>query len=249
MPPYVRNQRIIDSSRTEIEHIGRFIEPREKGRTIPAAILVGGWAVDSYNPWYGSVDIDIIANHDTRHALQQYLVDERGFVRERAVEDYKRVVKWVERDRIIIDFGSRERPDRFEGTSSELDHSFLDDRCVKRYFGTASINVPERTALLLMKMKAAWDRNRRLIDGTSPDREWERTKLTKDRGDILALLDPAHGGREVRLDQLAMHFGTFPFLREVLTTIVRDRDAIVFYGRISVDDVNELIGIVLEQTT
>jgi hypothetical protein len=99
-----------------------------------------------------------------------------------------------------------------------------------------------------MKMKAAWDRNHRLMAGTSPDMEWERTKLTKDRGDILALLDPAHGGREVRLDQLAEHFGTFPFLREVLTTIVQDGDAIVFYGRISADDVIDIIGTVLEQT-
>ena len=29
-------------------------------------VLVGGWAVYTYNRWYGSVDIDIVTNRKTR---------------------------------------------------------------------------------------------------------------------------------------------------------------------------------------
>lgn len=46
-------------------------------------VLIGGWAVDAYNPWYGSIDIDLITNASTKRSLLHALRTERGFERQR----------------------------------------------------------------------------------------------------------------------------------------------------------------------
>jgi len=45
----------------------------------PVTVLVGGWAVDAYNPWYGSIDIDLVTNNRTKHSLMRILVKERDY--------------------------------------------------------------------------------------------------------------------------------------------------------------------------
>lgn len=54
---------------------------RQRGETVddPVTVLVGGWAVDAYNPWYGSIDIDLVTNNRTKHSLMRILVNEREF--------------------------------------------------------------------------------------------------------------------------------------------------------------------------
>ncbi|HRU11571.1 MAG TPA: hypothetical protein P5189_03330, partial [Methanomassiliicoccales archaeon] len=94
----------------------------------------------------------------------------------------------------------------------------------------AVLPVPERTTLLVLKAKAAWDRNYRLRNGTSPDSEWERGKLHKDRGDILALLDPTKGGKDVRIDRLAKLLEGWPFLWDCIIGALRDAAAVRSYG-------------------
>ena len=88
---------------------------REKNEKYPITVLVGGWAVYSYNKWYGSVDIDLVTNSKTRQSLMWYLRNERGFVPQRDEMAPTTVAKNVHDGKILIDFGSREDIYLFEG--------------------------------------------------------------------------------------------------------------------------------------
>ena len=237
---------IVDSSNEELQEIARFLQTREVVAS-PITVLIGGWAVHSYNPWYGSIDIDLITNARTRNSLKNHLVENRGFVRARNLDDTKRVEKFIPSGKhIIIDFGNREREDPFEGLSCSLRYDILGGRTEPRAIGDGLfIAVPQRTVLLVLKLKAAWDRNRRITTETSDDIEWERGKLRKDRADILALLDPGAGGFEVDLYWLGERLHTFSFLRGCLSEVAKDVDAVDFYGRMAHDEVERLIEQVL----
>jgi hypothetical protein len=90
-------------------------------------------------------------------------------------------------------------------------------------------------------MKAAWDRNHRLVHNTSYDPIWERSKLTKDRADILALLDPQAGGGEIEVSFLGDMIEKYGFLARTLEEIRSDVGAMDMYGRMGAKDVNDLI--------
>jgi hypothetical protein len=78
MLPY-ENLKIIEYSLRELEIILDWIREKEKDRDAPATVLIGGWAVDAYSPWYGSIDIDLVTNRRTRDTLMNYLRKERGY--------------------------------------------------------------------------------------------------------------------------------------------------------------------------
>jgi hypothetical protein len=92
MASYEGYGNIIESSQTELQEIARYLQAREDPEA-PVTVLIGGWAVHSYNPWYGSIDIDLITNSKTRASLQEHLVKNRGFVRDRKPDDTKYVKK------------------------------------------------------------------------------------------------------------------------------------------------------------
>lgn len=92
MTSYDDFRTIVESSNEELQAIARFLKSREVV-TSPITVLIGGWAVHSYNPWYGSIDIDLITNARTRNSLKNHLVKNRGFVRARNLDDTKRVEK------------------------------------------------------------------------------------------------------------------------------------------------------------
>jgi hypothetical protein len=66
MADYNAARTVIDASRGELIEIFRWVQVRGEDARYPLTILIGGWAVYSYNPWYGSVDIDLITNSRTR---------------------------------------------------------------------------------------------------------------------------------------------------------------------------------------
>ena len=126
MANYQDQSSIIQNSNEELQEITRFLQQKEDPAN-PKTVLIGGWAVHSYNPWYGSIDIDLITNSKTRKNLKEHLVSTRGFVRARNLDDTKRVEKKVEDGKyIIIDFGNREQEDPFEGQTSHLTYDILD---------------------------------------------------------------------------------------------------------------------------
>ncbi|MDP2797422.1 MAG: hypothetical protein Q8N94_07935 [Methanoregula sp.] len=232
MVDYKAARTVIDVSRDELIEIFRWVQARGEDERYPLTILIGGWAVYSYNPWYGSVDIDLITNSRARQHLMKYLRDERDFVHKRHPMIPNTVVKHIPEGEILIDFGSREDVCRFEGRTEECPFSLLDGRTKVREIRAGSpVVVPERTLLLIFKMKAAWDRSARIRGGTSYDEGWEQGKLRKDRADILALLDPAAGGTEIDIKYFGEQLVRFSFLSEILQEILLDRDAIAMYRR------------------
>jgi len=210
-------------------------------------VLIGGWAVHAYDPWYGSIDIDLITNSRTKQSLKQHLVSTRGFEHFRTPDDSKRVQKITTDGKpIIIDLGTREQPDPFEGRDRAVQYDILDGRTeVKPVGGGFSIPVPKRELLLLFELKAAWDRDHRMIDDSSHDLEWEKGKLRKDHADILALLDPKAGGQNVDLFALGEYLSQYPFLTSCLKQTADDADAISWYGRMDRNEVEAAIRTIL----
>lgn len=105
----------------------------------------------------------------------------------------------------------------------------------------SQVIVPERTLLLVFKLKAVWDRSHRLQSDTSEDEEWEKGKLLKDKADILALLDRKAGGTEVDINYLGQKLETFPFLRDIFQTIPEDREAVAMYGKMNPAQTRDVI--------
>jgi hypothetical protein len=240
MANYSVPRTIINASREELIEIFSWAKTREKNN--PITVLVGGWAVYCYNPWYGSVDIDLVTNNKTRQRLMKYLRDERGFVPQRDPMAPTTVVKNIPEGKILIDFGSREDICYFEGRYEQCPFSLLDDRTRAREISPGfSVIVPERTLLMIFKLKASWDRSFRIQNGKSIDEEWEKGKLCKDRADILALLDPDAGGTETDISYLGERLNEYSFLGEMLLEIPNDSDAINMYRRMNQKKAREQI--------
>ena len=234
MADYSAARTVVNASQEELIAIFRWVHTKGENPEKPVTVLIGGWAVHNYNPWYGSIDIDIITNNRTRQHLMKFLRDERGFVPKRHPMIPNTVVKNTREGEILIDFGSREDICRFEGRKENCPFSLLAGQTQAGAMGAGfPIMVPTRALLLLFKLKAVWDRSYRILNGTSYDAEWEQGKVRKDRADILALLDPAAGGTDSDIQYLGLHFKEYPFLIDVLREIPLDSDAVAMYRRLS----------------
>lgn len=242
MASYSLPRTAISSSLEELIEIFRWVRAHEKDESEPVTVLIGGWAVYSYNPWYGSVDIDLVTNNRSRQDLMWYLRNERGFVPQRDDMAPTTVAKDVPEGKIIIDFGSREDICRFEGRDEQCSFALLDRHAQVREIVTGfPVIVPEQTLLIIFKLKAAWDRSFRIQNCRSSDAEWETGKLKKDRADILALIDPGVRDTEIDIQYLGEKLQEYPFLVQMLQEIPEDVDAINMYRRMSQEDVRARI--------
>lgn len=155
-------------------------------------ILVGGWAVDACNSWYGSRDIDIMVNSKGGKKLSNYLNQERGFQKQRDKNGLTRLIKSVHGEEIIIDFVKKKQ--EYRGTPDVVEYRFDDsDLNTIQLRNAKTVVVPNKSRLLLMKIKAAWDRSGQLEEGVEYNRGYVESKFIKDCGDIIALLDPKFG--------------------------------------------------------
>ncbi len=231
MTLYNPSQEVVERSLAELRKIVAWVAEREGDSPNPTTILIGGWAVDAYNPYVGSVDIDLVTNSKTRGSLMNHLVHHEGFHYKRYTH-HKTVEKESGSETIILDFYSRERPGPFEGGRGELVLDFLDDYAVIMPIrGGVRMAVPTRGALLIMKLKAVWDRSFRYELGRSSDLEWEYSKLVKDNADVLALLDPEHGGHDLDLDLLGEMLNHHAFLKGCIERLPDSDDARDKYER------------------
>lgn len=98
---------IIKFSLDELIVITEYLQEREDADD-PTTVLIGGWAVDSYNPWFGSIDIDLITNSNTRTSLRFHLRKNHNFVPYRLAGIPSSVKKDTESGAVIIDFASRQ---------------------------------------------------------------------------------------------------------------------------------------------
>ncbi|MEN6517969.1 MAG: hypothetical protein ABFC38_07215 [Methanospirillum sp.] len=172
--------------------------------------------MDAYNPSPGSIDIDLVTNSRTKQSLMDHLYRTEGYRYDNRFPFGKTVLKETDHGPIIIDFISFDRRDSFEG---HRDIPFTLDLLrgnviTKQIREGPLIAVPNRAVLVLLKLKAAWDRTHRLEHGTSYiDEQWERSKMVKDCADILALIDPDCGGHEIDIEILGREIERFRFLK------------------------------------
>lgn len=246
MPGYEVSRSVIEASLTDLAEIYHWVHDRENQED-PVTVLIGGWAVYCYNPWYGSIDIDLVTNAGTRQHLMRHLETTRGFIKRRNPPFRNSIVKVIPPDgEIIIDFIPKNERNCFEGRDETCPMSLLKGRTiVKEVSPGFAVTVPERSLLLLLKLKAAWDRAYRIQEHTSHNEDWEEGKLRKDRADILSLIDPANGGMELDVMFLGEMMHRYPFLRKILAVIPDDRDALQMYGRMDRDVVQGAIENVL----
>lgn len=201
---------------------------------LPGTVLIGGWAVQAYNLWYGSVDIDLVMTARARERLKHHLERERGYA-ESSIFGSRDQGFGLEHGagRIVLETFNRAHPQPFESMPRHrLDFTALDEEgaTVMGTIDEVSAAIPRRELLLGFKLKAAWDRGKRVEEGRSPDPDYEAGKVVKDRADVLALLDPGAGGRTMDLAFLASFYGRYPFLVEPTRSAYRDVDAVRQYG-------------------
>lgn len=250
------NDRIIHVSLEALDAISKWVEEQERvGKCPPVTVLIGGWAVYSYNPWYGSVDIDLITNADIRKDLMRYLVEKHGFSTDRS-EGTTTVVKNLTidgiRKTIRIDFFSKSGTFSFEGVpglSEGITLNNLDKYSIIKDIGNGvKFRIPDRTFLLILKLNASWDRNYRLKSNRSPDRAWEQSKLIKDYSDIFSLMDPELYDDDLDFELLGETLQKFGFLRDHIAMLPYQRDAIDNYGRLSAEQVKSICDNILQLT-
>lgn len=181
MPRFDLDQRIIAESFEELRFILDWVRQRGETAENPVTVLVGGWAVYAYNPWIGSIDIDLVTNRATKDNLMRDLIaSERGYDHYR-IPGVHTVYKPTDYGQsIIIDFGNRDECYEFEGRDEELNFDSLNGQTTIKEIRGLPIPVPARSLLLLFKLKASWNRAYRIEEETSDDMFREQGKLIKD---------------------------------------------------------------------
>lgn len=230
-------------------------------RHFGAPAILGGWAVYFYNPYYGSVDIDvvgpslggafdqIIEGYERSHGYEILQQDPLGTEIASRKPIYSKKGKRI--GDMEIDACTYERTgasEFHEDGSKSLPYSLCDrDGCRReaRIARDAVCYVPSKALLVLFKVKARRDRSydiRTKGATMNPSRlAWLRGKVAKDGSDIIALLDPRDRGALLKdvtnyaqLHALAVEFGLMNLVMDTLQEVVTDRGSLTLYGR-SVD--------------
>ncbi len=174
-------------------------------------IIIGGWAVDYYNDYYGSKDVDVIfeakrAIYET--PLNQFLAV-NGYKlapRDDFTETFKKEVKAGKQTaEIDIDAADVTRANQFHANNKKsLPYSLCTKHCIEvsKKVGDATLiyRVPRLELLTAYKIKAYHDRNFEL---TNPDNarqiQYYASKRDKDGSDIIALLDSKNTRNHARI--------------------------------------------------
>ena len=144
-----------------------FLEAQAIARAVPEAVLIGGWAVWSFNPRLKSRDIDVLIAPRDLWKLDAHLKG-RGFVETSGARLQERGYRALHEDASID-------VDVYDTVIGPYPVEELLPRAVSRTLGDVPMRIPASTELLALKVRAARDRR-----GSE--------KGAKDLADILALL-------------------------------------------------------------
>ena len=184
----------------------------------PVPIIIGGWAVYSYNSYLGSVDIDLVG--PSMGGLFDATLE--GFERERGYQtvtmgpvylgtsfrkpilDDGEVLGYMEIDACTYE----NDPKRFhEDESKELPYSLCGRPGMLTDVSMGpnlEAKIPVKSLLFLYKLKALRDRQHDVEVGTgvlgAERLAWLRGKIVKDGSDLISLLDPNPGSMIVEKD-------------------------------------------------
>lgn len=175
-----------------------FSEAKEIARRVPEAVLIGGWAVWSFNPRLKSRDIDLLIARKDLWKLESFLRG-RGFVETSGAHLGKRGFRSLHEDASID-------VDVYPEAIGPFRVDELLPRAVERPLGDVTARVLAPTELLALKIVAARDRR-----GSE--------KGAKDLADILAILMAE--GATVDWKAIANRVGR-KGVREILRTALAD---------------------------
>lgn len=221
----------IEASLVYLKKIYGWSNENHSRSNITEPILIGGWAVDCFNSWFGSQDIDLIVNSRTESSLKYYLRTNEGFSIKEDINGERKIYTEINGNREIhVDFISKKMP--FEGkTGTYLEsNKHISSTAKFPLRGRVQVKIPSITDVWIYKLKAAWDRNYRLDEEKSRDIEWETSKLSKDYSDIVSLID---ADESLDLTIIIKRLTEFPFLKEVLDLLNRESRLYASYIRLS----------------
>jgi hypothetical protein len=198
-------------------------------------IIIGGWAVNHYNDYYGSKDIDVVFT-GTRavyeRPLNLFLVSNGYglFKQELFVETFKKTVniggRNVDVDIDAADIGAQ---NQFHADPSKsIPYSLCLKHCMEIHDKTIVYQVPRIELLLAYKIKAYHDRN---FEVSNPETAYTGlvpyfiSKRDKDGSDIVALLDSRNAKAAVQFD--------YAYLRSLIQQYGFESEAEQVFGMIS----------------
>ena len=195
--------------------------------------IIGGWAVHFYNPeGLGSTDIDVVLpNRNTRDQVVTAYLSTNGYVlRKRAFGESEWVKEFVVGERRIehyLDICTLQDRNPVHGRDIEVPWAIGTRKQRKVLIGESELFVPEPEPLLILKLKAAWDRAYDISSGGGTP--YLRDKLGKDRFDIVSLL--LRCKIEIGLvRRLASDSGFAGCAKDALSRAVSDRAALDRHG-------------------
>ena len=160
----------------------------------------------------------MIATGRFKDSLTRHLYSTRHYSKERDSAGNTLYLKSLDSGDIYLDFLPKK--DQFHGTGKLLNLMRIEYKTVPKNISHSfdpefQVMVPEISMLLLLKLKAAWDRHYDLSLETTLNKDHLSEKFTKDCGDIIALLlsDAFHFAR---FDWLSSIISGFDFLRDFL---------------------------------
>ena len=221
-------------------------------------VIIGGWAVFFYNPYFGSVDIDVVGpsfkgefysvieGYERTHGYEITSQDVLGtqIVASKTIcsKDGKKVGD------MEIDGCTYEQPsvgEFHEDRSKTLPYALCEKNGCKREVTIAKdcvCYVPSKALLALFKVKARRDRSYDIATKgstmNSTRLEWLRSKVVKDGSDIIALLDPATREAALKdkmdygqMKSLATDSNIRDLVKSTLEDVLKDRSSLALYGR------------------
>ncbi|MCL4435700.1 MAG: hypothetical protein M1503_00670 [Thaumarchaeota archaeon] len=221
-------------------------------------VIIGGWAVYFYNPYYGSVDIDVVGRsyrgsfdeiiegyershgYDIQHDITGTTVTASKPITSKTGEK----IGDMEIDACSYEYATAS--EFHEDNSKKIPYLLCEDEGYKKEvkLDTDSVcYVPSKALLTLFKVKARRDRSydiRTKGATMNPQRlEWLKAKVVKDGSDIIALLDPEERIGSMlpeqvdykQMKKLISKLGLTELVVETLQEVLGDREALFFYGR------------------
>jgi len=221
-------------------------------------VIIGGWAVFFYNPYFGSVDIDVVG--PSLNGTFDEIIE--GYERSHGYEITKQDLLGTEivasktiRSKagkkigdMEIDACSYEQPavgEFHEDKSKTLPYALCEKDGCKQEVSIAKdcvCYVPSKPLLTLFKVKARRDRSYDITTKgstmNSSKLEWLRSKVTKDGSDIIALLDPANRRATLKdkmdydqMKALASESNLTNLVMDTLQNVLEDKRVLSLYGR------------------
>ena len=238
----------------------------------PIPIIIGGWAVYSYNAYLGSVDIDLIGPSmgGQFDALLESFERERGYqaittgpmymstsFRKPIYDNSNEIVGYMEIDACTYE----NDPKVFHEDSSKILPYSLCERqelVTDIVFGkNCEAKIPSKTLLFLFKLKALRDRQFDLEEkGGILGAErlaWLRSKIVKDGSDLISLLDPTPEtsiiGQNINLEKMQdlIHEFKLKFCLDSVSALPSMRLSCLQYRNISPSQVQMWVSNLLSQ--